>query len=61
MNGQALHLPARSAAECSVPADLILVAVKHHHLAEALAGLDRLVGEHTVFLSCDEADWIVKK
>jgi 2-dehydropantoate 2-reductase len=51
VNGQPLHLPARSASECSVPADLILVAVKHHHLADSLSGLDPLVGENTVFLS----------
>lgn len=51
VNGQKLDLPARSGAECSTPADLILVAVKHHHLADVLTRLDGLVGEHTIFVS----------
>jgi len=31
--------------------DLIIVALKHYHLDEALQGLEKLVGERTIFLS----------
>jgi 2-dehydropantoate 2-reductase len=33
------------------PSDLILVAVKHHHLAEAIKDMRNVVGEKTLFLS----------
>jgi 2-dehydropantoate 2-reductase len=33
------------------PADLILVALKHHHLADALPLVDGLVADHTTILS----------
>lgn len=51
VNGRKVDAPALSADECPQPADLILVAVKHHHLADALTRLDGLVGEHTIFVS----------
>lgn len=35
----------------AAPADLILVALKHHHLAGALPQISALVGDHTVILS----------
>lgn len=37
--------------EADGPADLLLVAVKHHHLSEALDSMAPWVGEHTVILS----------
>jgi 2-dehydropantoate 2-reductase len=37
--------------EADSPADLIIVAVKNHHLTEAACNLTRLVGDDTVFLS----------
>jgi 2-dehydropantoate 2-reductase len=37
--------------EADSPVDLIIVAVKNHHLTEAVCNLTRLVGDDTVFLS----------
>jgi 2-dehydropantoate 2-reductase len=37
--------------EVAAPADLILVALKHHHLAAALPQIKALVGDRTVILS----------
>ena len=37
--------------EVTGPADLILVALKHHHLVEALADIKALAGEATIILS----------
>jgi 2-dehydropantoate 2-reductase len=51
VNGTPYHLPVVDPSQAASPADLILVALKHHHLAGALAGLDKLVGENTLFLS----------
>ena len=36
--------------ECS-PADLIIVALKHHHLSEAIHDLKNCVGEQTILMS----------
>jgi 2-dehydropantoate 2-reductase len=51
VNGTSYHIPVVDPSQTASPADLILVALKHHHLAGALVGLDSLVGEHTLFLS----------
>ncbi len=51
VNGRPYHIPAIHPAEAGSPADLIIVALKHHHLQEAVAHLDPLVGDSTVFLS----------
>ncbi len=51
INGKLFHIPACRPDEAQGPVDLILVAVKHHQLEEALRGLDPLVGEETLFLS----------
>ncbi len=37
--------------EADTPADLILVALKHHHLAEALPQIEKFVGRRTTILS----------
>jgi 2-dehydropantoate 2-reductase len=37
--------------DTSPPADLIIVALKHHHLSAALQEIQNRVGENTVFLS----------
>jgi 2-dehydropantoate 2-reductase len=51
VNGEILHLPVIDPAKAEQPVDLIIVALKHHHMPEALPGLDRLVGLETTFLS----------
>jgi 2-dehydropantoate 2-reductase len=54
VNGQPLELEVfdpSNGAEVGRPADLVIVAVKQHHLAEALEDLRPLVGPDTVFLS----------
>lgn len=37
--------------ESAAPADLVLIAVKHHHLPQALEDIRHHVGEHTIILS----------
>lgn len=37
--------------EAQAPVDLVIVALKHHQLAGALTGMDKLVGNDTLFLS----------
>ena len=37
--------------EVAVPMDLVVVALKHQHLEQALQHLDNLVGESTIFIS----------
>lgn len=51
VNGKTYRIPAIHPQEAAAPADLIIVAVKHHHLAQAVRGLGRLVGDETTFLS----------
>jgi 2-dehydropantoate 2-reductase len=51
VNGTPYHFPVVDPLEATSPADLFLVALKHHHLAGALVGLDKLVGEGTLFVS----------
>lgn len=52
VNGKTYRIPVMDAeATSSPPADLILVAVKHHHLPEAVLDLKNLVGEGTTILS----------
>ena len=51
VNGRHYALPVIHPDESGGPADLILVALKHHHLAGAAADLKNLVGESTVVLS----------
>ena len=51
VDGTSYHLPVRHPDEEGPPADLVLVALKHHHLAAAVHDLRHLVGEETTILS----------
>ncbi len=51
VNGKPYDIPAISPGEADVPVDLIIVALKHHHLKEAVQALGKLVGDSTIFLS----------
>jgi 2-dehydropantoate 2-reductase len=51
VNGKKYVFPVVDPDSAGSPVDLILVALKHHHLQEAARGLDRLVGDSTVILS----------
>jgi 2-dehydropantoate 2-reductase len=51
VNGTKFTIPVVDPDSAARPVDLILVALKHHHLQEAARGLDKLVGDSTVFLS----------
>ena len=51
VNGRLFHIPVAVAEEGAEPADLILVALKQYHLAEALPLLRPFVGQETVIIS----------
>ena len=51
VNGKAYPIPAIHPNEAASPADLILVAVKHHDLKAAIQNLGGLVGPDTLFIS----------
>lgn len=51
VNGKKYYIPVVDPDKADVAVDLILVALKHHHLQKAARGLDRLVGDSTVILS----------
>ncbi len=51
VNEETFFLPVIDPAEAQTPADLILVALKHHQLPEAVPGLGDLVGPKTTFIS----------
>lgn len=51
LNGKSYRLPVVRPDEPVAPADLIIVALKHHHLAEATGYLTHLVGEQTTIIS----------
>lgn len=51
INGTSYSIPVITPDDDAPPADLILVALKHHHLADALPLLDNRVGEQTIILS----------
>lgn len=51
INGQAYQIPLRKPEDVGPPADLVLVAVKHHHLPEAVHDLANLVGAPTSIVS----------
>lgn len=51
VNGKEYSIPVTHPNELSPPADLIIVALKHHHLVGALNDLKNLVGEQTTILS----------
>ena len=51
VNGKAIHLPVVQPNQATTPADLVVVALKHHHLKEALDDLRPLVGDQTTIIS----------
>jgi 2-dehydropantoate 2-reductase len=51
VNGRHYTLAVLNPDQISAPADLILVALKHHHLAAALPDIQALAGEATTILS----------
>jgi len=51
VNNKHYAVPVLSPEDPSPPADLIIVALKHQYLAEALQDLKNRVGDNTVFLS----------
>jgi 2-dehydropantoate 2-reductase len=51
VNGKAYTPPVVHPDAASAPADLILVALKHHHLPEGVHDIAQLVGDHTTIVS----------
>ncbi|HMA66992.1 MAG TPA: ketopantoate reductase family protein [Desulfosalsimonadaceae bacterium] len=51
INEKPYTIPAISPESAAAPVDLIIVAVKNHHLPEAVKGLDNLVGDSTIIIS----------
>jgi 2-dehydropantoate 2-reductase len=51
VNGKEYFIPVIHPDEVTIPADLIIVALKHHHLAGAVNDLKNLVGEETTVIS----------
>lgn len=51
VNDHHYSIPVTSPASSPPPADLVLVAVKNHHMPGALKDMACLVGENTIFLS----------
>jgi 2-dehydropantoate 2-reductase len=51
VNGKSYFIPVIRPEKADAPVDLIVVALKHHHLAEGLRGLETLVGKSTTFIS----------
>ncbi|MBN2331956.1 MAG: ketopantoate reductase family protein [Deltaproteobacteria bacterium] len=51
VNGKPYAVPVSHPDEVQPPADLIIVALKHHHLPEAVGDLKNLVGDGTAIIS----------
>ncbi|MBU1566348.1 MAG: ketopantoate reductase family protein [Proteobacteria bacterium] len=51
VNGRSYAIPVLQPEEVEHPADLVLVALKHHHLPEALDDIKAVVGAETTILS----------
>lgn len=51
VNGDPYSFPVIDPEKAKTPLDLIVVALKHHHLTEALPGLEKLLGDETLILS----------
>ena len=51
VNGEPYHFPVARPGDRSTPADLIIVALKHHHLAGAVKDLKNLVDDNTTIIS----------
>ena len=51
VNGRPYTIPVIKPEDTVPPSDLVLVAVKNHHLPEAIRDMGNLVGKNTLFLS----------
>ena len=51
VNGKAYAMPVIHPDEATSPADLVIVALKHHHLADGVHDLKKLVGSQTTIIS----------
>ena len=51
VNGKTVKIPVVHPDNATAPADLIIVALKHHHLRDALGDLKPLVGDRTTIIS----------
>ena len=51
INGKQYPIPVIDPDESQEPVDLIIVTLKQYHLEEALQGLEKLVGDETIFIS----------
>jgi 2-dehydropantoate 2-reductase len=51
INGKHYAIPVIHPDKATSPTDLIIVALKHHHLEEAVRGLEKLIGDSTVMIS----------
>jgi 2-dehydropantoate 2-reductase len=51
VNGKHYLIPTINPMDADTPMDLIIVALKHHHLEDAIPKLGKLVGASTLFLS----------
>lgn len=51
VNGKRYTIPVVHPDDGSDPADLVIVALKHHHLVPSMGDINGLVGDHTTILS----------
>jgi len=51
INGKSYTFPVIHPEKANLPVDLLIVALKHHHLEKAVQGLEKLVGEATTIIS----------
>lgn len=51
VNGTRYPFPVIDPAQATATVDLLIVALKHSHLTQALPGLEKLIGEQTIILS----------
>jgi 2-dehydropantoate 2-reductase len=51
VNGKHYSIPVVDPENAVEPVDLLIVALKHHHLADAIQGLEKLIGESTTIIS----------
>jgi 2-dehydropantoate 2-reductase len=51
VNGKSYLIPVLDPAKAGSKVDLIIVALKHHHLKEAVQGLESIIGDSTTIIS----------
>ena len=51
VNGKQYTIPVIIPETATEPVDLLIVALKHHHLADAVHGLENLIGDSTTIIS----------